>query len=254
MYQINIGTVLLEKNRWGSRLPSFRVSEWIDRFHADRFDGIELWENHAMLCGEEELELLRKYGAPIEVFNSYASFDEEGAAHRQAAAKLIRALSARGVKYNLGKQASEMETYLDNLYRWAEQLPEDFRLLCECHPGTVMEDPAFAEKVFRQFKDTRFQAIVHFPSTPEQLDEWFGRLGGTISHIHVQLRNTQNECVKLESDPERVDQGIEILAKYNYRGTFTIEFTEGVSSHENKEELYHAAVADSRFLRSLLTY
>ena len=56
---IYIGTILLELNRWGSpKTPTYRVSEWLDRFQEAGFDGMELWEYHATLCPSEELAAL----------------------------------------------------------------------------------------------------------------------------------------------------------------------------------------------------
>lgn len=48
--RVLIGTILLEPNRWKpGKLPSFRVSQWLDRFADAGFAGVELWENHAAL-------------------------------------------------------------------------------------------------------------------------------------------------------------------------------------------------------------
>ena len=39
MNPIYIGMILLEKNRWGTREPSYRISDWVGRFTNAGFDG-----------------------------------------------------------------------------------------------------------------------------------------------------------------------------------------------------------------------
>ena len=61
---IYIGSACLERTRWGSRQPSFLVSDWLARFQADGFDGIELWEFHYLRADAAEQERLAA-AAPI---------------------------------------------------------------------------------------------------------------------------------------------------------------------------------------------
>ena len=56
-------TVCMEKNRWSTRMPSFKVSEWIPRFKADGFDAVELWESHFLEADNDEQEALCRSGA-----------------------------------------------------------------------------------------------------------------------------------------------------------------------------------------------
>ena len=136
---IYIGTVCLERNRWGSKEPSFKVSEWADRFKADGLDGIELWENHYLRADKAEQKALGDGVLPITIFNSYVGFTDEEAEDRRMAAEGIQTLQAPALKYNLGHDNDKTDEYRRNLLAWAELLPSDCRLICECHQGTVLE-------------------------------------------------------------------------------------------------------------------
>ena len=130
--QIYLGTILLEKNRWpdspvtrfsiGERLcrgrgalPSLQVSEWAERARADGFDGLELWENHALLVSDEELARLGRMPLPVAVYNSYFGLDDEDALWREVAAEAVLGLQAAGVKYNFGPDPARRDTYLRDL-------------------------------------------------------------------------------------------------------------------------------------------
>ena len=76
MKKIYLGTVSMEKNRWEpGRVPTFNVSDFIDRAMADGFDGIELWEYHYTHASDEEKAKLVASKVPF-IFNSYTSFVE----------------------------------------------------------------------------------------------------------------------------------------------------------------------------------
>ncbi|MHC4916331.1 MAG: hypothetical protein ACYTGB_12650 [Planctomycetota bacterium] len=100
--EIYLGTVLLERNRWvkGERRPSLAVSEWVSRIADAGFGGLELWENHAALAGDDERERLRESPVPVKIFNSYDRCGTETAAARRRAADLAAFFGAEGMKYN----------------------------------------------------------------------------------------------------------------------------------------------------------
>lgn len=253
MQPLYIGTILLEKNRWTTRIPTIRVSDWVERFRQDGFSGIELWENHFLLQDKEEREALRSSEFPVGVYNSYLDFDNWNEDQAAETAQVIRDLKVPAVKYNLGKDPSRLEDYILQLNNWAELLPEECRILCECHPGTVMEEPENAAAVFRQLMDPRHQAVIHAPGDPEAMEKWFQALGSRISHVHIQLRNNHNELLKLKEDPRRVRLGVEVLKRHGYAGSFTIEFTRGVRMpDENPEDLYACARDDLQYLKETL--
>jgi sugar phosphate isomerase/epimerase len=248
--EIYIGTILLEKSRWAEdKTPTFRVSEWAGRFADAGFDGMELWECHATLAGRDEVTALEASGCPVAVFNSYASMDDAGAEARRQAAELTRRLGARGVKFNVGRDPQARETYVCTVREWGDDFAEDVRLLCECHSGTIIEEPKDARRFFEDVGGDRWQVIVHAFSYPERLDEWFDEFGERLSHVHVQL-SRDGQYMRLERWPERVDETLEVLTRRGFAGTYTLEFTEGTRTEgETMGLLWDNALRDLEFLR-----
>ena len=252
--KVYIGTVLLEKNRWvKGRPPSFRVSEWIGRFREAGFDGMDLWENHAALCGEEELAKIEAAGFPVAVFNAYAGFEDAEAevAERETSARLAARLCAQGVKFNVGKHPELRATYLRNVREWKARLPAGIRVLCECHPGTILQKPDAAAAALAEWDDPRVQVIVHaFGATPADLRAWFAALDPAITHVHVQMQDENRVFRRLERRPAQARETLRILRDEGFRGSFSLEFTEGTAApEENMESLFQSALADLLFLR-----
>jgi sugar phosphate isomerase/epimerase len=255
MHEVYMASILLERNRWTSRIPSYRVSDWIDRFRAAGFDGVELWENHAMKAGEEERAAIRDFGFPVAVFNSYAGLGDsaEEQEHRREAARLIRYFDAPAVKFNVGKQPEQLSGELERLREWAALLPERCRLLCECHPGTSLETPEAAAEAFATLPKERFAAIVHAPVTPAKLQAWFDALGERIAHVHLQARDQDKRLVRLDSHPEQVRANAEVLRRNGFAGSFSVEFTAGVRAPgEQIDELFRNATDDLHFLQNVI--
>ena len=184
--KIYIATVALERNRWGSKEPSFNVSEWIERFVSDGFDGVELWENHFQSADSAEKERLAA-AAPLAIYNSYVGLDDESGEARASAAEAIRRLQAGGVKYNFGHDPEKTDEYRRNLCAWQKELPADCTLLCECHGGTVLEKVEVAESVFADLDPDKFGIIIHISNTPGSVEPWFEAFGDRIKHGHGQL-------------------------------------------------------------------
>ena len=251
--RIFIGTILLEKNRWAKgKQPSYAVREWLPRFERDGFDGLELWENHVLLGPPEEAQALERGKVPVAVYNTYVGFDDKGEDARRRAAEMAARLKAKAVKYNVGPDKAKLAEYIKNVKAWAELLPGDCRLLCECHAGTVMEEPEQAAAVFAELRDEqRHQAIVHpFSESPESLRRWFRALGPRrITHAHVQYRESR-KFRRLSRDAPRNKEIMAVLKDSGFRGSYTLEFTEGTSAPggEDIEALYRAALDDREFI------
>ena len=253
--RVYIGTILLEVNRWGSpKGPTYLVSEWLDRFQEAGFDGMELWEHHATLCPDEELEALTGATFPASVFNTYCGFDDAAEPARGVATQMVDRFSASGVKYNVGTEPELRDTFLRNLRLWSKSLPPDCRLLCECHGGTIVENPAEAARFFGELGDQRFQVIVNgFPIPPDELGEWSRHLGPRITHLHVAPSDDDGNMIRLDRCASRAKEAIHILREEGFQGSLTLEFTEGTRApDENIEALWEAAVADLHFLRENL--
>jgi sugar phosphate isomerase/epimerase len=250
---IYIGTILLEKNRHdkkSGKRPTFLVSDWIDRFAADGFDGIELWENHAALSPPEEIERLKASALPIEIFNSYCSLDD-GEMDRERAVELTALFGAGRVKFNVGKDPSLLEVYLKNTREWGDLFPEGVKPLCECHPGTVIEEPEAAAEFFGRLDPERFEVLVH-PLRPdlEVLKGWFRHFGPRVTHAHIQLRDDDRNCLRLDRKPPFVKECLHIMREEGFAGSIALEFTEGTNlPGEDIEEMYANALRDLRFLK-----
>lgn len=250
-FPVNLGTVLLEPNRWtAEKRPSFRVSDWFDAIRQAGFTGLELWENHAALADEAEQEALARGPLPIEVFNSYCTFDDAGSRGREEAAAWVRRLRAQSVKFNFGPEADRTEEYLRNLRAWAALLPPGTRLLCECHGGTVLETPARAAAVLAPLAG-QVDLIVHaFSGERDTLREWLERFGPAVTHVHVAGMRGKWPMIRLDEMAEEAQARLALLRAARFAGTWSVEFTAGVQQPpEEKQQLLANAAADLHFLR-----
>lgn len=246
-----IGTVCLERTRWGRREASFRVSEWLPRFKADGFDGIELWENHFLRADADEQARLVASAAPIAVYNSYVGFADSDAEARVKAAEAIAKLGARAVKYNLGAEAARLDEYRRNLLAWVDALPASCHLLCECHPGTVLEPMESAAAFIAELDPARFGIIVHLSGDPEGVERWFSAMGPRIRHLHLQMRGPETDMTVAANRPP-FDAAFDVVKRHGFSGSLTIEFTRGIGKAEEIETLYANACADREYCRGKL--
>ena len=249
MPKFYMGTILLEKNRWQSRVPSYRVSEWLERFAADGIDGIELWENHALLSAGEP-EAIQAGALPVAVYNMYADFSDESAAELEKAAGMVRQFKPWGVKFNFGSDSQLMPEYRKNMLAFAAAIPPSCVMLCEVHQGTVLEDPDVAAAFFKDLPKERYQIIVHaFTEDTASVQRQFDVFGDRVSLVHVQFCvNDVRMC--LDSDAEVACECIRIMQASGFKGAFTLEFTEGTATpNENIEDMYANAMRDMRFIK-----
>ena len=247
---IYIGTVCLERTRWGRREPSFRVSEWLPRFEKDGFSGVELWEFHYTKA--DEAEQARLSAAPIAIYNSYVGFGDEDAEARERAAVAIAQLKAGAVKYNLGADAARLDEYRRNLLSWSEQLPADCRPLCECHPGTVLENLEDAVGFFTGLDPARFGVIAHVSGGGAAgVETFMDAFGGRVAHLHLQMRDPETDPT-VPANRERLKPAFDAVKRHGFAGSLAIEFTRGIGREEDIEELYANACADLAFCRSAL--
>lgn len=249
--KIYLATVCLERNRWGSRAPSFAVSDWLPRIAADGFDGIELWENHFLTADNAEQARLAAGASPVAVYNSYAGFEDGAAEARRKAAEAVRQLGALAVKYNLGGDAARRAEYRRNLLAWAGQLPPACRLLCECHSGTALERPEEAAAFFADLAPGRFGVIAHVCGDPEPVEQWLAALDGRVHHLHVQMRETAPDPA-VPAGRAQWDACFEAARAHGFAGSAAIEFTRGIGPDERMETLYANARTALAFCRERL--
>jgi len=130
--QIYIGSILLEMNRWTrDKQPTYRVSEWTERFAEAGFDGMELWQWHATRCDDDERAALAASPCPVRIFSSYAAFDDSGADDLRDGARLTAVLAADAVKFNVGADPAYRDLYIENLRQWRMLFDDSVTLLCE---------------------------------------------------------------------------------------------------------------------------
>lgn len=251
--EIYIGSILLEANRHrAGKAPTFRVSEWLDRFREAGFDGVELWENHATLAPDEEVRALAASSLPMAVYNAYATF-WDGSRGPADSTAMARRLGSRAVKFNFSRDAAQTEADLRGVAAWERGLPDGIRALCECHPGTIAETPAQAAALFDRLGRERFDVLVHPFSRPEGLSEWFQVLGPMVTHVHVQMRDEDNLPIRLDRRPAFVRDTVRLMRDAGFRGSWTLEFTEGTNRPgENIDDLWANALLDLAFLREAL--
>lgn len=254
MQKIYLGTVALEKNRWApGRIPTFQVSDLLEKVREDGFSGIELWEYHYLSADREEQKRLAD--APMEyIFNSYLSLKNGVTEHLKETARAIRELGAVGVKYNFGHRDFDSEPgytehdyveQTETLLRFADLLPADVKLLCECHANTLMEYPERAGRVFEKL-DERFGAIIHLKTGRELAEKCFDAYGDRICHIHAANSVEGIGFCNLEDNGEELMGHLEYYKSRGFKGSLTVEFTKNSDSVEG---YYEAAVKDLAFLK-----
>jgi sugar phosphate isomerase/epimerase len=180
--------------------------------------------------------------------------DETGRAYRARAAELAVRLGARGIKFNVGKDPAARDTYLRTVRAWRAELPDDVHLLCECHPGTIIEEPAAAKAFFDELGTGGWGIIVHPFSKLESLPAWFDAFGPAIVHAHLQMRTDDWTAIRFDRRPERAKEAVRIMRAAGYTGSCTFEFTEGMNAPgENADDLFANALIDLAFLKEILT-
>lgn len=255
---IFLGTVALEPNRWGSRKSSLSVPDFSGRAREAGFEGLELWEDHFLQATVEEAERMNR-DLPVAVFNSYAPFTRETQEKRDRATESIRRLGAWGAKWNVGNEPEKRGEYLDMAEAWVRQLPPEFRFLCECHPGTLLEEAGAARSFLDELsarvadRGVHVGAIWHPFNLPEaSLGPVWEQLGGYLDHAHVQPR-LENVVVSLAEPAIRARDRIKKIRDLGYLGTWTIEFVPGTRQPgENPEALFTAACREREILSGLL--
>jgi sugar phosphate isomerase/epimerase len=249
---IYMSTVALDPTRWGRREPSFDVSEWLPRFEADGFDGVELWEYHYQLADPTEQARLAAAAESIFVYNAYVGFGDDEAESRAKAAEAIRQLCPTAVKYNLGGDADRLDEYRRNLLAWADILPASCRLLCECHPGTVLEELDRAVAFFTDLDPARFGVIAHLSGDAAETAAWFSAFNGRVQHLHIQMRGPESDPTE-PANREPFDACFDVVKGHGFAGSVAIEFSRGIGRDEDIENIYKNACVDMAYCRTALT-
>ncbi|MEQ8841492.1 MAG: hypothetical protein RIB98_10955 [Acidimicrobiales bacterium] len=252
MTEILLGTIVLEPNRWfgvtQDTWATTRVSDWLDAIAAAGFDGIELWEPHFRDADATEQQAILDHPLPIAVYNTYVGFDDDDDADRYAAAETVLRTGARKVKWNTGAERDDgaADGYAARLERWAALLP-GVELVCECHDGSAMDDPAVAARVLAAGSN----ALVHTHDDLDLLRAKFAAYGERISHVHVNHLFTGSP--KLADIRDELTAKIALVRELGFDGTWTLEFVHGTGGdHDAPDPMLAQAVEDLAVLRELL--
>ncbi len=243
MATVLLGSILLEPNRWTSdKQPTLRLSEWSDCIAAAGFDGIELWENHAVTLGPAEVMRLAVGQLRCPVFNCYLDFAHYEADRWEAVAAAIGRLRSSGVKWNFGANPSNVAVEMQGVRRFADMVGPDVRMLCECHPGTVAETPETAAGLLDELgPPDRFAAITHSARTQSEVQAWFRHLGPRIQHVHVVLQNEVRSAV--DARPDALDSLREVW-RLGRQCSYTLEFTRGIGTATDVPDVMLSRASD----------
>lgn len=252
MTRILLGTIVLEPNRWfgvtKQQWGTTVISEWLDRVADFGFDGIELWESHFRDAAPQEQQAILDHRLPIEVYNTYVGFDDDNDAERTTAAATIVRTGAPKAKWNTGaeRDPASIDAYAARLERWASQLP-GVELVCECHDGSAMDDPATAARVLAAGSN----ALVHTHDDLDLLKAKFDAYGDRISHIHVNHLFTGSP--KLHDIRGELAEKVDLVSSLGFEGTWTLEFVHGTGGdNDHPDQMLAQATEDLTLLRTLL--
>ena len=244
---IYLATVGIEVNRWTKgRESTIDLVEWLPRIARAGFDGVELWEHHASRLAPDELAraaaVAKECGCPVPIFNTYVKTapGDEHVAHRRADDAVAKAFGSVAYKFNVsGDSHADAVAFARE---WAAETNVLF--LCECHGGTMMEDPATAASVLRELGVDRFAAILHtLIAGDEAFERDLEHKGDLLRHVHVQ---------NLDQHTDLVAERVAMLRELGRELTWSIEFTSPVREKGDAEACFAQSVEDMRFLRSCL--
>jgi sugar phosphate isomerase/epimerase len=227
-----LNTGALEINRWNSNFTnenkpiSINISDWIEAIIRAGFDGIELWENHAVNCSEDEQFRQNEVLNPVAVFNSYVDFNEPLSIRNRIVANRINTLNCQNVKYGLPKSIP-MRQAADNLCKWCTLLDDNILLCNEFHKGNWGETAQEALELLNMLPTDRFKGMFHLGAPVSKIKQYFDVIGERITHCHAVLCRFDAKGVLDKSDITRVTRQLDFLRDYGYTGSFTIEFVTG---------------------------
>ena len=252
MAEIYLGTIAIEPARlaWMGEEPAppIAISEWLDRIADAGFDGIELWEPHVTQADDAEVAAVFEHPLPVRVFNTYVGFDDEADDGRDAAADRICRSGATKAKWNTGAERNResLAAYRARLERLAAAVP-DVELICECHDGSAMDDPAAAAEVL----SAGSSALFHTHDDLDTIRSKFAAYGDRLTHAHVNHLFTGSP--RLADIRDELAEKVDLARSLGFDGSWTIEFVHGTGTDQDEPELMFAqAVEDLRVLRSLL--
>ncbi len=253
--EVLLGTVAIEPNRWGTiradRSPSVDLAAWFERIAALPIEGIELWEGHL-----PSLERAAAADAPpVRVLSSYVSFDDPDPGARRAVAADARRCGAPAVKFNVGSDVGAEAAYADRLAAWVDDLGERVTAICECHAGTIADDPSVAARILDVGgPPARLQALVHTHDDADLIAAEFEAFGERITHVHVNhLDPATLQHPPLGEVQDALGRTVDHLRTLGFHGSWTLEFVNGLLTDRDRPgALLDQAGDDLAVLRPLV--
>jgi uncharacterized protein (DUF934 family) len=72
--------------------------------------------------------------------------------------------------------------------------------------------------------------------------------GKRVMHVHAQLRDPERGWIRLREKSDVIRERVEMLRRAGFEGSFTIEFTKGVSKAPEDQGALFASACDDRAL------
>ena len=178
------------------------------------------------------------------------TFEEGSETAQDRDGEMAARLGARGIKYNIGSDPELRQVYMDQLRAWRSRLPKEIALLCECHPGTIIEEQEAARAFFDEAGLQNHGIIVHAIMQLEKLPQWLDLFGDEVKHIHLQLRDDDYKLINYAQNLGKVHETLDLLQSRQFKGSYTLEFTAGIGADgESPDLLYANALKDLAVLR-----
>lgn len=246
---VYLGTIALEPNRWGSRTPSIDTPRWIEHAAAHGFSGVELWGPHYDKADPSTRERIDSLQSSVAVFNTYLLPETGNDAAWQSCAETCRRLQVRALKFNFGADEARSAEYVDVLDRVKKMFPPSVSFFCECHPGTIAEQPELALSLLSRPGLEDVQIICHpFLIGAPKLERWLEAFGSRVAHMHVQLRDDERAVIRLCDKRPYLQSQAELLARYGFHGSWTIEFVHGTGTENDQPDYLFAQSCEDRDL------
>lgn len=271
--EVTLNTIALEPNRWTpGKIPYRPLGDLVEPISQAGFDAVEVWQNHAALLDDHELDALKAKGdaagVSFPVLGMYPSFVLQGSEREAELARFCRmaeimgVLNARLLKVMPGTGASATmtpEVWVRAVTFVQEALDRTsqagFPVAFEVHGGTVSDAPKPLTRFIGAVGSDRIKVCfqpMDATSTQDTIDQ-FDVLAPRVVHLHFQGRTNRDMCLLEEAD---IDYTLFLAHVFDsgFDGYLSIEFVRDCvvdSPEELDVELVLAnAARDHDFIRA----
>lgn len=247
---VYLSSILLEKNRFNGKGPSFLVSEWIEDIAEAGFAGLEIWMNHLSLASRSEWDLIKARAAetdlPIPLISAGLPSDASDKSRRylDSVIEACEYFRPDGLKFSLGDPSRP--DALEHVKSWARDLPRDIALIYDGGESVIGPE---AMAGLKKTLGGRFHAVLRpFLAGTKEAGAIMDATGDFIANFGVQARKGGARILLSEN----ADAHLEVIAAMRsrgFKGAWTLEFTKGAGlPGENIEQLFDNAEKDLNFL------